>query len=373
MKKKVLFACTVLRGHLLVFHLPYMRWFQEQGYEVHVCARNDTPESPPVIPYCDVYHELPFERSPFSAANLGVYWRLQALIDREQYALIHCHTPMGGLLTRLAARGARRRGTRVLYTAHGFHFFSGAPLINWLLFYPAERLAAHWTDVLITINREDYDRARRFAAKCVALVPGVGVDLSRYEGATALSRAELGVPEGCPLLVTVGELSRRKNDATTLRALARMRHTDARLLLCGVGELRDELLALASELGVAERVRLLGFRKDVPRVLAAADAFVFPSLHEGLPMSLMEAMAGGLPCAASRVRGNADLILPEEGGLLCAPRDAEALAANLDRLLDDPELRRRMGERNREAVRAYSLENALRETVALYQEVLKEE
>ncbi len=373
MKKKVLFSCTVLRGHLLVFHLPYMRWFQEQGYEVHVCARNDTHEPSPDIPYCDVYHELPFERSPFSAKNINVYKQLKAIINREDFALIHCHTPVGGLLTRLAARKARKRGTRVFYTAHGFHFFTGAPLRNWLLFYPAERIASRWTDTLITINQEDYARAQRFHAKQAALVPGVGVDLARFADAAPADRAGLGIPENVPLLLTVGELTPRKNDAVTLRAMARMRHAEAHLALCGVGEMWQELERLARSLDIANRVHFLGFCKDVPGVLHAADVFVFPSLHEGLPVSLMEAMASGLPCAVSRVRGNADLIAQDEGGLLCAPTDAEALARNLDALLDDPDLCRHMGEHNQQVVRAYSLENALQATTALYAAALKEE
>ena len=140
MSRKVLFVATVLRMHVLVFHLPYMRWFQEQGYEVHLCCANDTPDPHPQVPYCDRWVELPFSRSPFSADNREVFRRLKQLIDAEDYALIHCNTPVGGLLGRLAARAARKRGTRVVYTAHGFHFFTGAPLKNWLLFYPAERL-----------------------------------------------------------------------------------------------------------------------------------------------------------------------------------------------------------------------------------------
>ena len=155
MKQKVLFVAHMLRGHVLVFHLPYMKWFQEQGYEVHLCSCNDTEKPVTEVPYCDRFFDLPFQRSPFGRQNLQVYREIKKLVDREDYALIHCHTPVGGMVGRLAARGARKRGTRVLYTAHGFHFFTGAPLRNWLLFYPAERFLARFTDLLITINRED--------------------------------------------------------------------------------------------------------------------------------------------------------------------------------------------------------------------------
>ena len=207
MSRKVLFVATVLRMHVLVFHLPYMRWFQEQGYEVHLCCANDTPDPHPQVPYCDRWVELPFSRSPFSADNREVFRRLKQLIDAEDYALIHCNTPVGGLLGRLAARAARKRGTRVVYTAHGFHFFTGAPLKNWLLYYPAERLLSRWTDLLITINGEDYARAKRFAAGRVALVSGVGVDLARFRGPVdrAAVRAGLSIGPEDAVLITVGE------------------------------------------------------------------------------------------------------------------------------------------------------------------------
>ena len=152
MKRKVLFVATVLRMHVMVFHLPYMKWFQEQGYEVHLCCRNDTDGPVESVPYCDRFIELPFERSPLSPANIGVYRELKALIDRENYTLIHCNTPVGGMLGRLCARTARKKGAKVVYTAHGFHFFDGAPAKNWLLFYPVERFLSCFTDLLITIN-----------------------------------------------------------------------------------------------------------------------------------------------------------------------------------------------------------------------------
>ena len=355
MKGKVLFAATVLRGHILVFHLPYMRWFQEQGYEVHCCARNDTEEETPVVPYCDRYLDMPFERSPLHPGNRGVYRQLKTLIDTQDYALIHCHTPVGGSLTRLAARDARRRGTRVMYTAHGFHFYDGAPLPNWLLFYPAERMLSRFTDLLVTINAQDYARALRFHARETALVAGVGVDTARFGAPVerAAVRASLGLAADAKVVMTVGEHIPRKNHATCLHAIAAA--PEATLIFCGVGEQTQALMAQAKHLGVAHRVLFLGFRRDVAALLGAADAFLFPSLQEGLPVSLMEAMAAGLACVVSRVRGNTDLIMDGVGGYLCAPMDAAAMAAALTRILQDAEMAAAMGAHNREAIKAYSL------------------
>lgn len=366
MKKKVLFVATVLRGHILVFHLPYMQWFQAQGYEVHCCARNDTGTKDPRVPFCDRYIDLPFERSPLHPGNRDVYRTLRQLIDTEAYALIHCHTPVGGMLARLAARQARRRGTRVIYTAHGFHFYKGAPLQNWLLFYPAERYLSRLTDLLLTINGEDFARAKRFHARETALVEGVGVDLTRFSAPVDRSavRDALALKDDDSIVITVGEHIPRKNHEACLRAVAEL--PGVTLLFCGVGELTEPLQALAETLGIADRVRFLGFREDVAALLAASDAFLFPSYQEGLPVSLMEAMAAGLPCVVSRVRGNADLIAMGEGGFLCAPDDAHGYAEALRRLLCDPPLREAMGNRNRALIDAYSLPRVREHMARLY-------
>ncbi|MEG1967539.1 MAG: glycosyltransferase family 4 protein [Clostridia bacterium] len=371
MKKKVLFVATVLRGHVLVFHLPYMRWFQEQGYEVHLCCANDTGEAEVTVPYCDRFFDLPFARSPLSLHNREVYKRLKQLMDTQSYALIHCNTPVGGMLGRLCARGARKRGTKVVYTAHGFHFFTGAPLKNWLLYYPVERFLSRFTDLLITINGEDYARAQRFHAKKIAQVSGVGVELARFEKIVdrAQVRADLGISANALVVINVGEHIPRKNHETVLRTLALL--SGVELLFCGVGEQEEALQNLARELEMEKRVHFLGFRKDVPALLAASDVFFFPSLQEGLPVSQMEAMAAGLPCVVSDVRGNADLISQGEGGALCKPHDVNGFAEALTGLLGNPALREEMGVRNRNEIRRYTLAVVLEQMAALYREQLK--
>ena len=370
MSKKVLFVATVLRGHVLVFHLPYMRWFQQQGYEVHLCCRNDTDGEVTQVPFCDRYFDLPFERSPFHRGNVQVYRQLKQIINENDYAIVHCHTPVGGMLARLAARKARRQGTRVIYTAHGFHFFKGAPLKNWLLFYPAERLLARWTDLLLTMNEEDAERARRLPAVQTACVNGVGVDLSRFDPPADRRemRDQLGLARDAKVIISVGEHSKRKNHQAILRAAAKL--PDVQVLLCGWGEGLEKLKTLAGELNIADRVHFLGFRKDVPSVLRAADVYVFPSLHEGLPVALMEAMAAGLPCVASDVRGCSDLIEPEEGGFLNPPMDWEGMARDLQLLLDDEAMRSRMGRHNRMVMEQYALPSVLEQMAALYHQQL---
>lgn len=278
--------------------------------------------------------QIDFDRS---AAHLGAhvhaYEQLKRRVDEIAYDLIHCHTPIGGAICRAAARKTRRRGTKVLYTAHGFHFYSGAPLKNWLLFYPVEMLCARWTDILITINKEDFERAkRRLPAKRVEYIPGVGIDLERFRPGRftpeeiAETRAALGVTAEDKLLLSVGELSVNKNHETVIRALAELRDPQLKYVVCGCGKLEDRLRDLIERLGLAGRAMLLGYRADVDRLYAAADLFVFPSRREGMPVALMEALASGLPAVCSETRGSVELTEP---GARFPAGDARACAERI--------------------------------------------
>ena len=290
-------------------------------------------------------------------------------ITAERFDIVHTHTPVGGVLTRLAARDARRSGTRVLYTAHGFHFYKGAPLANWLLWYPVERVMSRLTDVLITINQEDYERAKRFAHCQVEYVPGVGVDLSRFAAVKCRDskRGELGLAPDDFAMLSVGDLIPRKNQAAIVQAL-HLLPGNVRLIVCGEGPERGSLLELAKGLGVADRVSLLGFRDDMADVMAACDCLVFPSIHEGLPVSVMEAMAAGLPVVASDIRGiEPDLLSDRESGLVLPEATPGAIASAVSELMKDAGLRDRLIRGSVESVRRFGLEEALETTSNVYE------
>ncbi len=366
--KKVLFVATVVKTHIAAFHLPYLKWFKKMGYETHVCAKNDYDDKGDCsIPYCDKYYDLPFQRSPFRKNNVLVYHQLKKIIDSNNYDVIHCHTPMGGVLTRLAAREARREGTRVIYTAHGFHFYKGAPFYNRLFYYPVEKLLAGFTDGLVTINKEDYEAAKNFRAKKVFYVPGVGIDVDRFSDATVhreVMRRELGIGINDFALLSVGELIKRKNHRVILRALAEINNPGIVYLLCGGGELCEYLKKEAEALKV--NVKFLGFRKDIPEICAAADLFVLPSYQEGLPVALMEAMASRLPVICSAIRGNTDLIENGKGGYLIEPDDAEGLAKSIEYMLVNPDKRTEMGMYNYKKVKEYDSKIVQKEMEKIY-------
>jgi len=322
--QKALLVATVY-GFLASFEQNNIQILKSLGYEVW-CACN-ARESDERLKKLGVHLiQIPFERNPFHVKNLQAYRKLKKLMEREHFELVHCHTPIGGVLGRLAASSCQVK--KVFYTAHGFHFYQGAPIQNWLLYYPIEKWLARKTDVLITINREDYKRAKKyFAAKQVKYVPGVGVDIEEIQQKVKETnwrekRKELQIPEGAVLLLSVGELNKNKNHQVVIEALARIQNSSLHYVICGDGILRQELEALVERRGVSERIHLLGYRKDVIEMMAAADVYVHPSLREGLPVSVMEAMAAGLPCVVSDIRGCRDLIQNGINGIKVKPEDS---------------------------------------------------
>lgn len=309
--KKVLFTATV-DSHILQFHIPYLKMFKEKGYEVHV-ATNGTEE----IPYCDVKHVVSFERSPIKINNLKAIKDLKEIIDEEKFNIIHCHTPMGSVVTRIAAKKARKKGTRVIYTAHGFHFFKGAPLINWLIFYPIEKYLSKYTDCLITINQEDYELAKRKFKKCkqIELVHGVGIDESKFDFEMSEKekhelRESLGLKDNDFVLIQVGELNKNKNQIMSINAMKELvkEKSNIHLLLVGQGELEDFYKKKIKEYNLQKNIHMLGYRNDIPKLLKISNVLLSLSYREGLPVNVIEGMISGLPIIATDCRGNRDLI-----------------------------------------------------------------
>ena len=328
---KVLYVATVVRTHIMEFHIPYLKMLKDMGCETYVAAKNDYDCADDcLIPYCDHYYDVPFERSPFSFKNLKAYKQLKNIIDQNHFDIIHCHTPVGALLTRLASKKARKNGSKVIYTAHGFHFYKGAPFLNWLLYYPAERMLARLTDVLITINTEDYNRAKSFKAKRVEYIPGIGINLSKFNrlefDKVVHLRDEFGIPRNAKVLLSVGEVNKNKNHKVVIEAMSRI-DNDLWYVVCGKGPLISELIGLSKKLGVSDRVIFAGYRTDVLDFYSFADVFVFPSFREGLPVALMEAMSTKLVCIAARNRGTNDLL--KNSKLLFDPSDVNALVDKL--------------------------------------------
>lgn len=356
---------------LVQFELNDVRLLQSMGYEVHYATNYEHEDM-----YADavrvirehgvILHQIDFVRSPYNViANEKAYQQLKELMRMEQFDGIHCHTPMAGALARLAANAT---GTKpVLYTAHGFHFYKGCPLKNKLIYQTAETFLARYTDAQITINQEDYAAAQKFPLRGKAYyVPGIGVDVQKIASVQVdrvAKRKELGIPEDAFAFLTVGELIPRKGHELLIRAFAKSNISGAQLLICGSGREKEHLTALIKELGISDRAHLLGFRNDIYELLKCADAFVFPSKQEGLPVALMEAMAAGLPCIASRIRGNVDLL--PDSRYLFEPADESALCQLLKDAANGVQTEQECAQ-NREMLKRYDIKNVSKQMQGIY-------
>ncbi len=348
--KKALMTASVA-SMLDNFNRSNINLLLEMGYKVTLAANFSAAEDSSPLSRLTAFKaemealgcrvvQIDFSRKAANISGQIKSYRQLKRLAGEDFDLVHCNSPICAAMTRLAFRKKRKtHGTRVIYTAHGFHFFRGAPVKNWLLYFPVEWVCAHWTDILNTVNREDYRLAKRWLkAGRVVRLPGVGIDLEKFNPGGAdreeereSVRRELGVGKDEKLLLSVGELIRRKNHESVIRALALLRDPAYRYCICGRGELEEELRRLARELGLEDRVKFLGYREDIPRLCRAADLFVFPSLQEGMPMALMEAMAEKVPVVCSDIRGNRELV--EERELRFGPRDAGGIAGCMQRAL----------------------------------------
>ncbi|OWV24470.1 glycosyltransferase family 1 protein [Fibrobacter sp. UWB2] len=328
---KVLYVTTI--SATMGFFPEHVKMLLSEGHSVEIATNCEKPVPEIYNTLGCKVHDIPFSRSPFSKNNLIAYKMLKQLVESEHYDIVHTHTPNASMIVRLACRRVRKQGTRVIYTAHGFHFFRGAPLKNWFIYYPIEKFCAHFTDVLITINKEDFTLAQnKMPAKKICYVPGVGIDLSKIQNIQCdrnVVRLSMGVPEDCILLLSVGELSVRKNHQVVMRALAKLDNPKIHYAVAGSGKLENDLRYLAKSLRIESNFHLLGFRTDVIALNKSADISVLPSLHEGLPVALMEAMAVGLPIVCSKIRGNVDLIEHGKGGFLYGCQDVDGFARGI--------------------------------------------
>ena len=364
MNKRVLMVATV-PSMIGQFNMNNIHILQNLGYEVDV-ASDFTDVSVWPVEHIQKFKDqlkemgieaiqLDFSRSPFKIGrHIKSYKQTVKLIKDQGYTFIHTHTPIASAIVRQAAR---KTGTKVIYTAHGFHFYDGAPLKNWLIYYPIEKWFSRYTDVLITINKEDYKRAtEKFKAKKVVYIPGVGVDTEKFaprKSGRERIRTELSIPDDRIILLSVGELNENKNHESVIRAISGI--DNLTYVIVGKGNLKDQLQKTASENDVD--LRLTGFCADVVDFYDAADVYILPSIREGLNVSLMEAMASALPCLAGNIRGNVDLVDEEKGGYLFSPLSVDEIKSAVRKVVGMPlEDRQKRGLYNLDKIRSFDLQ-----------------
>lgn len=370
---KILFVATV-SSHIGQFHMPFIRKLKEYGNTVDVAFKDNSSEKVGLdFTGIDNVYEIPFARSPYSLNNLKAYKQLKKLLKENDYDAVHCHTPMGAVVTRLAAKSLRKKGLKVIYTAHGFHFYKGASKFNWMTFYNVEKALAKHTDCLITINQEDYALAKKdFDIDKILYVPGVGVDLSEFAPKTNKLKKELrkeyGYDENAFIMIYPADLSVRKNQPMLFEAveIVSKKYNNIKLLLPGVQPLLEEHKAICEQKNISDNVEFMGYRRDIYKLDALADISVSSSRQEGLPINLIEAMALGNPIIATDVRGNNDLVQDGKNGYLIELNDSQAMADKIIELIENPSKLDELGEASLKMVDRYSVSSVLDEMVDIY-------
>jgi glycosyltransferase involved in cell wall biosynthesis len=368
---KILFVTTI-DLQIKTFHWRTIQLLAEKGNIVDVAT-----SGPETWKGVHQKYQVPFRRNPLNPNNLKARNELRKILQENQYDIISCHSPSGGFFGRWAAKGLP---VHVIYTAHGFHFWKGAPFINRVVYRNMEKLAAHWTDTLVTINPEDYRAAQQFHYKPngkAVYIPGVGVDVKDIQAQKSDPseiRKKLNLPEDAFVIGSIGELIKRKNHRFVLETLQDAFHQDPKLhyVICGSGALTEELQEEIHSLHLANQVHLLGFREDARALLYGMDLFVFPSLQEGLPVAVMEAMAAGLPVLASDIRGCHDLIHDGVNGMLYPSNNAGIFLQKYQTLRTDAAFREKLGKQAEKDAWQYSIEEVEPQILALYQEKNKQ-
>ena len=381
--KKVLIVASVV---------SFIEWFnkenidflnKELGCEVHIACNFDYMNDTDVErtqKYIErlkgqgvILHNIAFARSPFSSSNIKTYKELKSLINSERFDLVHCHTPTASMMTRLAAKKARKRGSVVMYTCHGFHFHNSSSKKNWMIYYPVEKYLSRYCDYIVTINKEDYNRAKTFHCDNVRYIPSVGVDINRIRDLCidkSEKKKEIGVPPDKALILSAGELIARKNHEVIIRALAKLNDPDIYYAIAGKGPLKDYLTNLANDLDVSNQVIFLGFRTDIFELYHAADISAFPSKIEGLGLAGVEAMAAGVPLVSSNVHGILDYVIDGKTGYAIDPADVDGYAEAIKKLASDSGLRESMKDNCLKAVEPFEISNALKVMWDIYKEIL---
>ncbi len=371
MSKKLLITSTDLM--MVQFLIPHVIHLSENGYIVDIACSEVggrmTEIRQKLKDHVNTIHVVRLVRSPAAPKNILGYKDMKKVLKRECYDIIWTNEPVMGVATRLAARKTRKNGTKVVYMVHGFHFYKGAPSKYWLVFYPIEKVMSRFADWIVTINKEDYEIAKKMHARHVGYIHGIGVDTQRLQKAEKRCDIydELHIEKGSFLILSVGELNANKNHKVIIQAMSKLNDSSIHYIICGKGEELENLTSLAKELHLEKNVHFLGYRKDVVDICSQVDLFAFPSHREGLGLASLEAMYCGLPLVTSNVRGPSDYMENNVTGYMCPADDDDSFAEVIRILKSDEKLRENCGENSRQRVIPFCLENVKEEVLKLFE------
>lgn len=371
MNLKILYVAT-LSNTINAFLIPHIKMLVDEGHEVDIACNIDQKIDTKLKSIVGNIFKVNFNRSPFKLDNIKAYKEIIEIINQEKYEIIHTHTPTASAIVRLACRNLSN--TKVIYTAHGFHFYKGAPLKDWLIFYPIEKWLSKYTDCLITINNEDYNTAlnMKFKAKAIKKIHGVGIDLSKFYPINEQEKIKLRKKHKFKkndfILIYPAELNKNKNQSLLIRTIDILKDKipTVKLILAGNGDLLDYYKKMAYKKGLNKHIIFTGFRKDIDELLKLSDISVASSIREGLPVNIMEGMACGLPIVATRNRGHNELVKHNKNGYLVNLNKPKEFADSIFKLYKNQQRRKEMGKVSFILVNRYSIENVCRELEAIY-------
>jgi glycosyltransferase involved in cell wall biosynthesis len=335
---------TALAGFVRSFLTNDIRLLQERGYKVSCAANINHPGADGMETYFEKldidFFQIDFSSNePLSKASLDSYRELKDVLVNTHFDLIHCHTPIAGALCRIVSRGLRKKGTKVIYTTHGFYFHKKSGVKAWLLYYPVEWFLSGLCDAIVTINQEDYQVAKGMRCSRVYHINGVGVDTDKFWNVQVnrdAYRHKLGIGPDDVVVLSVGELSRRKNQKVVVDALALINEPRLVLVHCGNAMNNANTKREMVDAANCEHVRLimLGLRNDMPQICKCADIGTISSTREGLGLAGIEMLASGLPLVASAVQGILDYAKDGGNGFLADPLEPRSFARGIKKLLD---------------------------------------
>lgn len=373
-KPKILLVANVGKEHVLKFHVPTIKALTSDGWHVDVACAGEED-----VPYCNTQFKMSWKRSPFNFALLKGIKELKKIVNDGNYDIVYCHTPVGALTARLASKRARKKGTKVVYMAHGLHFFKGASPVYWLTFYPIEKLLSRHTDGMILVNQEDYSLVKKkFHKKLkVHLVNEIGANLQKFvisdrETIRKQYRAELNIEEDATVLVYLAELIPNKNQTMLMRILKSLRDKkhNVYLILAGVDHSEGAFMKYAEKIEVSDHVRYLGWRSDIQNLCAMSDICTASSIREGFGINIVEAMASGLPVVASDNRGHRTIIHDGENGFLVPLNDEAMFEARILEIASDKALSARLVENSQKDIDKYGVDAALKNIKEILEEYL---
>ena len=372
--KKILYVTTV-SSTINAFLVPHIKYLIEQGYKVDV-ATNITDEVDKYLIDIGVkVFKVDFQRTPISLKNSRAYKQIREIQKNEKYDMVHVHTPVASFVTRYALR--KEKNLKIIYTCHGFHFYKGGSILNWMLFYPIEYLAARWTDKLITINSEDLEVAKKFKLRnngSVSKIHGVGIEKEKYVVENfdkSEYRKKINLENEDFVILVLAELNKNKNHIQLIKAMSKLKdkYPNIKALFAGVGPLEEEIKSQIKNYGLENNIQLLGWRNDVKELINSCDVVGLFSKREGLGKCLLEGMICGKAVIATNTRGPKELIVNDENGFLFEIDEHEETIKSIEKIYKDKSLKAKFEYNGKKKADRYLLENVLCQLDEIYKSI----